>query len=181
MAAIWTTPRTWVAGELVTAALLNTHLRDNFDWTYARRLRYAQYSYTVASGTNNVAITFGSWQTITLNTENVDGDAMGSLASNQITLAAGTYRCEASVYSNSGNPGRLRLRNITAGTTISTVIGTNHGGLNTMEMFGFFTIGSSTVVELQAYIISTNSTASGALTSGESEVYNRISFERLVD
>lgn len=25
----WTTPRTWVTGELVTAALLNTHLRDN--------------------------------------------------------------------------------------------------------------------------------------------------------
>lgn len=25
----WTAPRTWVAGELVTAALLNTHVRDN--------------------------------------------------------------------------------------------------------------------------------------------------------
>ena len=25
----WTAPRTWVAGELVTAALFNTHLRDN--------------------------------------------------------------------------------------------------------------------------------------------------------
>ncbi len=25
----WTLPRTWVAGETVTAALLNTHLRDN--------------------------------------------------------------------------------------------------------------------------------------------------------
>jgi hypothetical protein len=26
----WTTPRTWVSGELVTASLFNTHLRDNF-------------------------------------------------------------------------------------------------------------------------------------------------------
>ena len=25
----WTTPRTWVTGELVTAALLNTHIKDN--------------------------------------------------------------------------------------------------------------------------------------------------------
>jgi hypothetical protein len=25
----WTSPRTWVAGELVTAALFNTHIRDN--------------------------------------------------------------------------------------------------------------------------------------------------------
>jgi hypothetical protein len=27
----WTTPRTWVAGETVTAALLNTHVRDNMN------------------------------------------------------------------------------------------------------------------------------------------------------
>lgn len=25
----WTTPRTWVTGELVTAALMNTHIKDN--------------------------------------------------------------------------------------------------------------------------------------------------------
>lgn len=25
----WTDPRTWVAGEVITAALLNTHVRDN--------------------------------------------------------------------------------------------------------------------------------------------------------
>lgn len=27
----WTTPRTWAASELVTATLLNTHLRDNLN------------------------------------------------------------------------------------------------------------------------------------------------------
>jgi hypothetical protein len=27
----WTAPRTWVTGELVTAALLNTHLKDNLN------------------------------------------------------------------------------------------------------------------------------------------------------
>lgn len=31
----WTTPRTWVAGELVTAAIGNTHWRDNFNALYA--------------------------------------------------------------------------------------------------------------------------------------------------
>lgn len=25
----WTTPRTWVAGENVTATIMNTHVRDN--------------------------------------------------------------------------------------------------------------------------------------------------------
>lgn len=28
----WTDPRTWATGELVTAALLNTHLRDNLNY-----------------------------------------------------------------------------------------------------------------------------------------------------
>lgn len=32
----WTAPRTWVAGEVVTAALLNTHVRDNLLSALAR-------------------------------------------------------------------------------------------------------------------------------------------------
>lgn len=30
----WTNPRTWNTGELVTASLLNTHLRDNLNYLY---------------------------------------------------------------------------------------------------------------------------------------------------
>lgn len=29
---VWTAPRTWVAGEVLTASLLNTHLRDQMLW-----------------------------------------------------------------------------------------------------------------------------------------------------
>lgn len=36
MTATWTTPRTWATGEVVTAALLNAHLRDNLDYLKAR-------------------------------------------------------------------------------------------------------------------------------------------------
>ena len=28
----WTTPRTWSAGELVTATMMNTHVRDNLEY-----------------------------------------------------------------------------------------------------------------------------------------------------
>ena len=31
----WTAPRTWVAGELITAAVMNTHIRDNLAWLYS--------------------------------------------------------------------------------------------------------------------------------------------------
>ena len=34
MTAVWTPPRTWNVGELVTAGLLNTHLRDNLEFLY---------------------------------------------------------------------------------------------------------------------------------------------------
>lgn len=36
MTALWTPPRTWTVGELVTAGLLNTHLRDNLEFVKAQ-------------------------------------------------------------------------------------------------------------------------------------------------
>lgn len=32
MTATWTANRTWTAGELVTASIMNTYVRDNLDW-----------------------------------------------------------------------------------------------------------------------------------------------------
>ncbi len=36
MPIIWTAPRTWATGEIVTAAALNTHLRDNLEFLKAQ-------------------------------------------------------------------------------------------------------------------------------------------------
>ena len=46
----WTTPRTWVADEVVTAALLNTHLRDNLDYIKTRPQEYTKANTTLFSG-----------------------------------------------------------------------------------------------------------------------------------
>lgn len=57
----WTDPRTWTDSEVVTAALLNTHLRDNELWLrqhHGCRV-YKSTDQTVANGNNDV-ITFGS-------------------------------------------------------------------------------------------------------------------------
>lgn len=35
----WTTPRTWVTGEVVTAAQMNTHVRDDLNYLYNGRER----------------------------------------------------------------------------------------------------------------------------------------------
>jgi hypothetical protein len=53
MTAIWTTPRTWVDGELVTAALTNGALRDNLDYLKARPVaRVSDLDGTVSNTTS---------------------------------------------------------------------------------------------------------------------------------
>lgn len=51
----WTTPRTWVTSEIVTAALLNTHLRDNFNVTLPGIAAAAGDTF-YASGANTGAV-----------------------------------------------------------------------------------------------------------------------------
>ena len=46
----WTAPRTWVAGEVVTAALMNTHIRDN-------QLVVSTHTHSGAAGDGNDEIT----------------------------------------------------------------------------------------------------------------------------
>ncbi len=37
----WTAPRTWTTGELVTAAVMNTHVRDNLSYLKDNKMDYA--------------------------------------------------------------------------------------------------------------------------------------------
>ena len=47
----WTNPRTWEIGELVTAAMLNTHVRDNLNGIGPRYRLYKPDDETVTSST----------------------------------------------------------------------------------------------------------------------------------
>lgn len=57
----WTTPRTWAAGEVVTAALLNTHLRDNLK---AIGDAWTAYTPTLQGSTTNPTLGTGSVATM---------------------------------------------------------------------------------------------------------------------
>jgi hypothetical protein len=53
MTAIWTLPRTWATGEIVTAAMLNQYLRDELDYLKARPVaRVSDLDGTVLSTTS---------------------------------------------------------------------------------------------------------------------------------
>lgn len=149
-----------------------------------------------ASGGGSSTLTNNTWSTRALTAELSDPGSIGSIASNQITLAAGTYfvKCNASAYcsfsggSNYIAMAKLRLRNVTDGTTL--LKGNNYrlsfGNINTsmeadmvLSLTGIFTIAAPKLVELQQY-----SAASGnggptivvrggfPISSGENEVYS---------
>lgn len=142
------------------------------------------YQDQAASGTNSPTYTAGAWRTVLVDTEVTDTAGIGSLASNQVTLNAGKYQFLASVFlglDTASSEARLRLQNITDGTTV--VQGVNFGNNGaadsgyTAELFGYIDISGAKAFEIQVYTNVTTS-ARGAVTSGEVEVYSSITFRR---
>lgn len=84
----WTTPRTWTPGELVTADLLNTHLRDNLLHIYARLSIGARVANTL-----NQSIPNTLWTPLGFSTARYDTDTLFSLSDNSRLTAqtAGKY------------------------------------------------------------------------------------------
>ncbi len=110
--------RTWVAGELVTAAYMNTNIRDAGNFWLARPLCIMRQS--VAQ-----AITTGSWQAITFDTEDVDRDAAHSPSTNPGRFTAktpGYYSMSYAVAIEANNVGwrgaRIQLNATESSTTV---------------------------------------------------------------
>jgi hypothetical protein len=135
-----------------------------------------------ATGTDGGASTAGT-QTRTLNTEVADAGGLCALAGNQITLAAGTYRVKARAPEYALGAHKLRLRNITAGSTLlagsSAYTHTINGTQNDSALTGRITVAASQVLELQHWTqnaVSVNGLGVNAGGSGEVEVYAEIEF-----
>jgi hypothetical protein len=133
-----------------------------------------------ADGTDGGTFTAAAWRTRVLNAEVVDTGSHCTLASNQITLAAGTYRARISCPALAVQQHQARLQNITDGTT--TLNGTSEyaddTGLVQTRSFveGRFTIAATKVFEVQHYGTLTN-TVNGfgnATSTGIGEVYTTV-------
>lgn len=117
---------------------------------------YARYTYSVSAGTGGGSAANDAWTTLPWNTEASDPSSIGALASNQITLQPGSYYLDASVSAHNGcGQFGLRLRNITAGTTLLVNGPTyNSGGGGTSSIArlnGRFTLAEESVIEVQYY------------------------------
>lgn len=124
----WTAPRTWVATNVLTAAQLNTDVRDNLSWLGTRKgfkiRRAATQSITTATTT---AVSF--------DTEDSDTDAFGAVTATTYTIPTGldgVYGITAQVTFSTSATGTQPFMRIIAGgisydssVALATGIGSN--------------------------------------------------------
>ena len=149
-------------------------------------LPYLNYQDQKAQNTHGGTFTSGAWRTRDLNTEVTDTHSYGTLGSNQITLAAGTYRIKATAPAFGVNQHQTRLQNVTDGTTVLT--GTSEysnstagsGSPSRSIVEGQFTIGASKALELQHQCNATHATDGfGTASNFTTEVYTIIELWRV--
>lgn len=142
-----------------------------------------------ASGTSGGTFTGGAWRTRDLNQLKTYGNISGvSLSSNQLTIPAGTYLVRASAPGNNVDGHKIRLRNITTGTTISVgsveqaaSSGSSDWIQTNSILSDVFTVDTTTVLELQHYGQSTFASYGfgSAMASGEVEIYTNLELQKI--
>jgi hypothetical protein len=144
---------------------------------------------SVTSGTASQTLTSSTWNTRRFQTTLTNEITSASLASNQITLPAGTYYLEGVLTTLLPATGagvlssKLRLRNITDGSTVTSILSlgdyraasgsvlANLGFNVHSDISGRFTIAGTKVLEIQNWVNSTSFTGGTAISSGENEIY----------
>lgn len=131
-----------------------------------------------SAGTAGGTGTATTWTARVLNTEVNDIGNHCSLSSNQFTLSEGTYYCIASAPHYDAGTFKLRIRNVTDGTTVligfSNLESTSDNSEKRGWVRGVFTIGASKALELQYYIqqsIGASAMGVGYAAQGELEIY----------
>lgn len=117
----WTTPKTWAAGEVLTAANLNLYLRDNTEILGASRPSARVYQ------TGTQTLTTGTQTTLTFDTETFDIGSTHSTSVNTERLTApnaGLYLVVATLGMAANGTGfrRLTIFNQSAAPLASQVI-----------------------------------------------------------
>jgi hypothetical protein len=136
-----------------------------------------------AAGTDGGTFTSGAWRTRTLNTQVTNTITDASLATNQITLPAGTYEVQASAPTHSVGLNKLKLVNITDTTDLlngtSVTDGDSVGSLAVLS--GVITLTAAKVIELQHRCSGGQPTTGFGQASGFSttEVYSEVMIKKL--
>lgn len=145
-------------------------------------IAYLEYRDEKAAGTDGGTFTSGAWQTRTLTVEAADAGGHGALASNQITLATGTYEAEIICPALRVDSHQAKLYNVTdaADTLVGTTAYTGNGNTNMTNSIvtGRFTIAAPKVFEVRHRGQTTQATTGfgDAANFGVVEVYTTARF-----
>jgi hypothetical protein len=134
--------------------------------------------------THGGTFTTGAWRTRDLNTEVSDTGGHASVASNQITLAAGTYTCRILVPGVKVNAHKAKLYNITDGADVLLGL-SGFSDTNSIQNYfativGKFVIAAPKVLEVQHNCSNTNANYGFGNASGFGvEVYTTAEFWKI--
>lgn len=134
--------------------------------------------------TDGGTFTSGAWQTRTINTEVSDTGGVCSIASNQITLAAGTYEYEISAPGFLVNSHQAKLYNVTDAADVafgtSEYSGTGSFATSRSVIKGRMTISASKVFEIRHRCGSTKATNGfGEKSNVAVEIYTIAEFRKV--
>ena len=166
--------KTFVSGEILTAADTNTYLRNG---------AIAIFNETQATGTSGGTNVLNTWTKRTLNTTVINQISGCSISSSVITLGAGVYMLRATSPFVFTNNAKIRLRNTSDGST--TLVGipgyTNSaaGGISTID--GSFTLTGSKNFEIQYYTQLVQTAYGLGLAGGgsESEIFTTVYIQQV--
>ena len=146
---------------------------------------YAIFQDQKAQNTNGGTFTNGAWRTRDLNTSVANTITSASLASNQITLPAGTFRITAYAQAEQVNQHQLRFYNITDSSEaiagLPQMTETAGYGANTAILVGNIVITASKVFELQhqCNVTFANTIARGRAGNFTGERYGTVIVEKV--
>jgi hypothetical protein len=160
----WTTPRTWVSGELVTAALMNSALRDNLNMLDGGRLAIASQAagdvVYASSSTALARLAADSGKFLKSGASSVSWESAGANSSPYITAAVGSDALTISVVSaaaaapSSAAPVDIVFRNVTPATGSPTTISLT--GATTLVIPSGATMGASSGVTFRLWVCAFN-------------------------
>lgn len=168
-------------GSVSVTADERTHFSINARPTIIVAIPYVNIQDQKAQNTAGGTFTSGAFQTRTLNTVQSDIAGVSTLATNQVTLLAGTYRVRIECPAYRVGQHQSRLQNITDSAT--TLIGTSNVSQTTIDAMctsliaGKFTIAGTKTFEIQHRCTTTGSSSGFGLAANfTTEVYTVAEF-----